>query len=161
MAPLSTTTRTLLRGSGFRPLFRFYSTSTTPLITAADFAAPNSGRIRILSLNRPSARNAISRQLLHELRTHIDDVSAMYTSEGAEIPAKKIFGGAAGVDERGPVRALILTSAVDSCFCAGADLKERSGFTKDEYVVYFPPFQVGELNCPSFSAGGISMDGNG
>jgi len=38
------------------------------------------------------------------------------------------------VDERGPTRVLILASDVDSCFCAGADLKERAGFSADEYV---------------------------
>jgi methylglutaconyl-CoA hydratase len=133
MSSLSRNTRTLLlRAQSLKLLIRPYSSSSTPLITATDIPAPNTGRIRIISLNRPSARNAISRQLLTELRTHIDDVSAMYTSEGAEAPAKDIFGGAAGVDQRGPVRALILASSVDSSFCAGADLKERTGFTKDE-----------------------------
>lgn len=42
----------------------------------------------------------------------------------------------AGDDNKGPTRALILASAVDSCFCAGADLKERKGFTQEEYVVF-------------------------
>lgn len=35
----------------------------------------------------------------------------------------------------GPTRALILASNVDSSFCAGADLKERVGFSKEEYVL--------------------------
>lgn len=38
------------------------------------------------------------------------------------------------MDERGPTRALILASEVDSSFCSGADLKERAGFSQDEYV---------------------------
>ena len=96
--------------------------------------APSSGRIRIISLARPSARNAISRQLLWELRSHIDAVAAEYDADGEEVPAPERFGGAAGVDKRGPTRALILASDVDSCFCAGADLKERAGFTPEEYV---------------------------
>lgn len=40
------------------------------------------------------------------------------------------------MDERGPTRALILTSEVDSVFCAGADLKERAGMSSDEYVYF-------------------------
>jgi methylglutaconyl-CoA hydratase len=43
-----------------------------------------------------------------------------------------MYGGAAGVDQRGPTRAVILASDVDSSFCAGADLKERKGFTKEQ-----------------------------
>ncbi len=113
-----------------------YSTAPS-LIKVLDVPAPHSGRIRVLSLNRPSARNAISRQLLQELRSHVDFVAAEYAADGSEIPPQKRFGGAAGVDEKGPTRALILTSEVDSCFCAGADLKERAGFSQDEYVLYF------------------------
>jgi len=117
---------------------RFYSSplagQSTPLITITDVPAPSSGRIRIISLARPSARNAISRQLLWELRSHIDAVAAEYDADGEEVPAPERFGGAAGVDKRGPTRALILASDVDSCFCAGADLKERAGFTPEEYV---------------------------
>ncbi|RDL32565.1 ClpP [Venustampulla echinocandica] len=114
-----------------RPVFRSYSTQP-PLINTYDIQAPNTGRIRILSLARPSARNAISRQLLHELRTNIDAVAAEYAADGSEVPPQKTYGGAAGVDQKGPTRVLILASEVDSCFCAGADLKERSGFTADE-----------------------------
>jgi methylglutaconyl-CoA hydratase len=111
---------------------------------AHDIQAPHSGRIRILSLARPSSRNAISRQLLHELRQSIDSISSEYTSDGSEAPPKKLYGGAAGVDERGPTRVLILSSDVDSCFCAGADLKERAGFSADEYVL-FPIPHLSEL----------------
>ena len=114
---------------------RTYSSKSSPLINITDVKAPTGGgRIRILSLARPSARNAISRQLLWELRSHIDAVAGEYDSNGDEVAPPQRFGGAAGVDERGPTRALILASDVDSCFCAGADLKERAGFTAEEYV---------------------------
>lgn len=112
-----------------------------PVVRVTDIPAPNSGHIRILELNRPAARNAISRALLYSLREEIDAVHAQYDAEtGHEIPQpswKKRFGGVAGEDQKGPTRALIIASAVDTSFCAGADLKERKGFSPDEYV--FPP----------------------
>lgn len=90
----------------------------------------------MLELNRPAARNAISKALLYNLREEIDLVHAQYDAEtGEELPVKswnKRFGGVAGEDEIGPTRAVVLASAVDSCFCAGADLKERKGFTQEE-----------------------------
>ncbi|KAI9847285.1 MAG: hypothetical protein M1837_002872 [Sclerophora amabilis] len=46
---------------------RSYSSPASSLIKVTNVPAPHSGSIRILSLNRPSARNAISRQLLAEL----------------------------------------------------------------------------------------------
>jgi hypothetical protein len=114
---------------------RFYSAaadSNAQLITVTHLPAPNSGHIRILELNRPKARNAISKALLSQLRAQIEDVHSQYDEAGNELPPKKVFGGAAGVDAKGPTRAIIIASAVNSSFCAGADLKERKTFTKDE-----------------------------
>ncbi|KAF3763297.1 ClpP/crotonase [Cryphonectria parasitica EP155] len=112
------------------------SSDQEPLIRVTDLPAPNTGHIRILELNRPSARNAISRALLQGLRREIDDVHAQYDAEtGDEIPVQswnQRFGGAAGESSKGPTRAVIIASAVESCFCAGADLKERRGFTQEE-----------------------------
>ncbi|KAI9874124.1 MAG: hypothetical protein M1830_010172 [Pleopsidium flavum] len=85
--------------------------STAPsVINVKIIPAPHSGSIRILALNRPKARNAISRQLLSELSQHVTAIE----QEGG----------------KGSTRALILTSDVDASFCAGADLKERAGFSK-------------------------------
>lgn len=115
-----------------------YSTEANagPLVRVTDLPAPNSGHIRILELNRPAARNAISRALLSSLREEIDAVHAQYdAATGEEIPPaswNKRFGGIAGDDQKGPTRALILASAVDTSFCAGADLKERKTFTQEE-----------------------------
>jgi methylglutaconyl-CoA hydratase len=114
------------------------------LINITDVQAPSSGRIRILSLARPSARNAISRQLLWELRSHIDAVASEYNALGEEVPPPQKFGGAAGVDQKAPTRALVLASEVDSCFCAGADLKERAGFTAEEYVTPWSHWSIYE-----------------
>lgn len=76
--------------------------------------APHSGNIRILLLDRPEARNALSRNLVADLKHHVDEIQA----EGGT----------------GPTRALILASNTDKAFCAGADLKERKGMTQEEYA---------------------------
>ncbi|RFU35440.1 hypothetical protein B7463_g907, partial [Scytalidium lignicola] len=112
---------------------RLYSTpSTEPQIYSHSLPLPSTrGCITILTLNRAATRNAISRQLLSELRANIDSIAAEYDSEGNEVPPKKVFGGAAG-EGMGPTRALILTSGVDESFCSGADLKERKDMTNDE-----------------------------
>ncbi|KAI1207741.1 ClpP/crotonase [Annulohypoxylon truncatum] len=112
--------------------FRLYSSDAGPLIRITNLPTSNTGHIRILELNRPSARNAISKALLASLRAEVEDIQSQYTLEGNEIPPVPRFGGAAGIDEKGPTRALILASAVDASFCAGADLKERRGFTEQE-----------------------------
>ncbi|KAF2278438.1 ClpP/crotonase [Westerdykella ornata] len=91
---------------------RTYSAAPGPVINVTSVPAPHCGSIRILSLNRPEARNAISRQLLAELSHQVNSIH----NEG----------------EAGATRALILASDVDSSFCAGADLKERAGFTQEE-----------------------------
>jgi methylglutaconyl-CoA hydratase len=107
-----------------------------------DLPAPGSGHIRVLELNRPSARNAISRALLASLREEVDAVHDQYDlATGDELaPAtwNKRFGGAAGEDSKGPTRALVLASAVNTSFCAGADLKERKGFSEEESVIPAP-----------------------
>ncbi|KAH8888503.1 ClpP/crotonase [Thozetella sp. PMI_491] len=121
----------------------FYSTGSAAddaLIRVTDLPAPGSGHIRVLELNRPAARNAISRALLDSLREQVDAVHAQYDAEsGVELPVaswNKSFGGAAGESEKGATRALIVASAVDTSFCAGADLKERKGFTPEETAAF-------------------------
>lgn len=70
-----------------------------------------SGHVRVLTLDRPEAANALSRALLADLAraltTVVDDAHA---------------------------RALIITGAGQKAFCAGADLKEREGMS-DEQVL--------------------------
>ncbi|KAI3325647.1 ClpP/crotonase [Xylariaceae sp. AK1471] len=139
-------------------LVRLYSSDAAgPLIKVTNLPAPNSGHIRVLELNRPSARNAISKSLLAALRAEIDDVHAQYTPEGDEKPAPSRFGGAAGIDEKGPTRALILASTVDASFCAGADLKERRGFTQEETAQFLSNLRgtfssLSALPIPTISA---------
>ncbi|KAI0433201.1 ClpP/crotonase [Xylaria sp. FL1042] len=141
-------------------LVRPYSSTSDaagPLITVSNLRAAGSGHIRVLELNRPAARNAISKALLAALRAEIDDVHAQYTREGDEKPITPRFGGAAGVDQKGPTRALVLASAVDASFCAGADLKERRGFTQEETAQFLADLRatfslLSKLPIPTISA---------
>lgn len=63
----------------------------------------SSGGVATVTLNRPATRNAIGKQFLAELRAAVAEVR---------------------FDET--VRCVVLRSAVDKVFCAGADLKERA-----------------------------------
>ncbi len=92
------------------------------VIKVQQIPAPGAGHIRVLLLNRPEARNALSRQLVDSLANHIGSIAAEQGS--------------------GPTRALIVCSNVDAAFCAGADLKERAGFTKEEYNSLSPLYLV-------------------
>ena len=68
------------------------------------------GRIRIVTLERPEARNAISTEVARELA---DVLRAVAEDEDAWV--------------------VVLTAAGDKAFCVGADLKERAGFSLDDY----------------------------
>ena len=104
--PLTTVPRRLL--SSLSPL-------SPKLLTVRDIPTPHTGCTRIISLNSPHNRNAISKQLLSELRAQ---VYALRKQDGS----------------RGGPRVLILASELDEAFCAGADLKERSMMNQTEYV---------------------------
>jgi methylglutaconyl-CoA hydratase len=70
------------------------------------------GAIGVLTIDRESRLNALSRPTLYAL--------AKYGRELVEDPA---------------VRAIVVTGAGSKAFCAGADLKERQGFTPDDIRV--------------------------
>lgn len=109
---------------------RLSSTAPAPsLLKTHNIPAPHLGHIRVLSLNNPRTRNAISRQLLSELSHEITAVKEEADDERAR-KEKAEEGAVLGAG----TRALILASEVDECFCAGADLKERRGMTSQEYV---------------------------
>src|SRR6185312_16476911 len=77
----------------------------------------------IVTLNRPDAANALSRQLVASLTQLCADL-AREIAEGTDI------------------RALVLTGAGPRAFCAGADLKERRGWTLDDTRTF-----LGEINA--------------
>ncbi len=86
---------------------------------------------RVITLDRPDARNAFSRALVDELRAAIAD------ARGARL--------------------VVLTGAGDKAFCAGADLKERRGMSPDETRRFLADLnalmnEVAALPCPTLAA---------
>src|SRR5690625_4456047 len=67
--------------------------------------------IGIITLNRPEAANALSRQLLDELNEVLKTIENTHS-----------------------IRCVIITGTEDKAFCAGADLKERLGMTEKEVI---------------------------
>jgi enoyl-CoA hydratase len=111
---------------------------TEPLVLTADH-----GAVRLLTLNRPEARNALSRDLIRAAYTSLTEA-----------------------DANDAVRAVVLTGA-DPAFCAGVDLKEA----QREGLKYFEEFRsqsciaavakmrtpiVGAINGSCFT-GGLEM----
>ncbi|MEZ0341140.1 enoyl-CoA hydratase [Mycobacterium sp. pV006] len=109
--------------------------SSEPLVLTADLDA-----VRVLTLNRPSARNALGRELIRAL------YEALITA-----------------DDDPSVHAVVLTGS-DPAFCAGVDLKEAAR----DGMEYFAEFRshdciaavarmrtpvVGAVNGPTFTGG--------
>ncbi|KAK0308818.1 hypothetical protein LTR01_004697 [Friedmanniomyces endolithicus] len=123
-----------------------HSTSLSSSVKLSSVPAPHSGSIAVLSLNRPRARNALSRQLLSELSSVIEGLHA----EGG----------------KGSTRALILASESDDAFCAGADLKERLTFTPEDTQAFLKDLRatftrLSTLPIPTISAISSTAFGGG
>jgi enoyl-CoA hydratase len=111
---------------------------TPPLVLSED-----AGPVRVLTMNRPEARNALGTKLIEEL-----------------------YAALCAADDDASVRAVVLTGT-DPAFCAGVDLKEAQQLG----TVYFEQFQnqscirktadmatpiIGAINGPVFT-GGLEM----
>ena len=116
---------------------RYLSTHVSSPLKVLQHPAPHSGHVRILLLNRPEARNALSRQLVSDLGKQIDTIDAEART--------------------GATRALVIASEIDQAFCSGADLKERKSFTQDETKAFLTHLRqtftkLSNLPIPTISA---------
>ena len=75
--------------------------------------------VLVIKLNRPEVANAINTQMGHDML----DLWRRLT------------------DNSGDVRCAILTGTGDKIFCAGGDLKERNGMTKQQWVAQHELFE--------------------
>eukprot|EP00922_Rhytidocystis_sp_ex-Travisia-forbesii_P006451 GHVS01009366.1.p1 GENE.GHVS01009366.1~~GHVS01009366.1.p1 ORF type:complete len:491 (+),score=92.27 GHVS01009366.1:92-1564(+) len=85
----------------------FSSVSSAPMVR---LSVSQCGQIGVVTLDRPQAKNALSKRLLQELRQMILSLQHPPTS----------------------LRLLLVRSAVAGVFCAGADLKERAGMSASD-----------------------------
>ena len=111
--------------------------------------------VALVTLNRPSARNALSTELARELHQIFDRIAkGTFSSDSSPL-----FGS------NNQVRAVVLTGA-GSAFCAGADLKERQNMSDEEWEAQHKVFQkaalafhslpvptIAAVNGPAFGGG--------
>jgi methylglutaconyl-CoA hydratase len=112
-------TQTLRQNSNpwAKPCHRFYAVATTTSSSSTDlenelkldFIEKDGAKIAIIGMNRPEAKNSMSKNLLVRLREHVDRIRFDKT-----------------------IRVVILRSLVPGIFCAGADLKERAKMSPDD-----------------------------
>ncbi|KAL8926532.1 MAG: hypothetical protein Q9208_002859 [Pyrenodesmia sp. 3 TL-2023] len=122
------------------------------LLNILDIPAPHTGQIKVITLNSPHNKNAISRQLLGELRKqvarrHHEKESERRFSEGKR--EQDITWTS--------TRAIVIASEVDGVFCAGADLKERKDMTENETHTFLRQLRgtfdiLAQLYVPTISA---------
>ncbi|KAL8695639.1 MAG: hypothetical protein Q9224_003271 [Gallowayella concinna] len=91
------------------------SSSTSPsLIKITNIPAPHTGHIRVITLNSPKNKNAISRQLLEELDAEFRVIERAFWKED-EGWQNQEPDAALGQGTRG----IVIGSEVDGVFCAG------------------------------------------
>lgn len=88
-----------------KPQILGLTSTLPPTLIVSRIEAPHIGTIKVIQLNRPKAKNAISNQLLQELSEQIEEIHNERESDRTRV--------------------LVIASAVDDVFCSGADLKER------------------------------------
>lgn len=79
--------------------------------------------VLVITLNRPAVGNALNTRMGQEL-------DALWTGL---------------TEEAGDIRCIVLTGAGDRVFCAGGDLKERNGMSRQQWVA--------STNCSSGCTG--------
>lgn len=98
--------------------------------------------IGMITLNRPEAANALSRDLLRDLNHIINDI-----------------------EQNDQLRVVILTANGDKAFCAGADLKERKGMSPEEVLdavtlIHETANRIADIQIPTIaSLNGVAFGG--
>ncbi|MCJ1337149.1 hypothetical protein MMC09_002428 [Bachmanniomyces sp. S44760] len=137
------------------------------IIQRITIPAPHLGHILILKLNNERSRNAISTSLLASLASIVSEIQAQAQAQAqTQVPGPAPLSTSTSSPDTtsdrlptnaDPTRALILSSAIDTAFCAGADLKERLTFstaqTRDFLTLLRGTFDtLAKLPIPTISA---------
>lgn len=103
--------RSLVRQS-FRQfdVVRFLATRATPEVNLESLTSNDCEGILLMSLDRPSAKNALSKNMAQQMLNRLNEVHSSFPQ----------------------ARVLILRSLVPGIFCGGADLKERMAMRQEE-----------------------------
>ena len=89
---------------------QFLATRVTPEVDLRPLTSKDQNGILLMSLNRPSAKNALSKNMAQQMLNRLNEVNSSYPQ----------------------ARVLILRSLVPGIFCGGADLKERLAMREEE-----------------------------
>lgn len=89
-----------------------YSKKKRRTLEVQEFKVPHDGLIQLITLNEPGTMNALSQRMVAELGEEVESIHEEKAS--------------------GPSRAVVLASAADKAFCAGANLKERASMSIDQ-----------------------------
>lgn len=124
------------------------SASGRPLQALAYVESDNVDGICHLILNRPSSRNALSRQM-------VSDIHGCLKSLTVQIDQRSITKSATPTSKT-PPRVLIVQGRGPS-FCAGADLKERDEMSSEEVLHFLKSLRsmldaLQELPIPTIAA---------
>ena len=112
------------------------SRSRNELVYLEADTAPERQGVYYLVLNRPTARNAISRAVLTQLLACLHVVRAQLATPPASapfVPTIRVNGEGA---EWAPLPRVLIVRANGPAFCAGADLKERAGMSDAEVALF-------------------------
>ncbi|KAL9607223.1 MAG: hypothetical protein Q9167_007841 [Letrouitia subvulpina] len=125
---------------------------SSEILKITDHPAPFAGHIRVIALNSPHNKNAISQELLHKLDEEIQEIDYATRNED-----RAWQDGEKGAKLGQGTRVLIIGSAVDGAFCAGADLKERVNMTVVETKSFLQRLRktfrnIAQLGIPTISA---------
>eukprot|EP00742_Colponemidia_sp_Colp-10_P001368 GILJ01001471.1.p1 GENE.GILJ01001471.1~~GILJ01001471.1.p1 ORF type:complete len:283 (-),score=37.31 GILJ01001471.1:219-1067(-) len=99
--------------SRLRPVVRCRWSSSQPVQFAVEKLTGENEGITVFTMQRPEAKNALSRLMMQQFREALDSVQFDST-----------------------VRVVVLRSAVEGVFCAGADLKERTTMAPEEVSAF-------------------------
>lgn len=147
-------------------------------VRLARHEAPLPNGIHRIVLDRPKARNAISRALLADLDAALDSVlsyasvlpSRAASPSGTPSSRSSDSGerqpGSSGTSRRAslarpvgaePLRCLIIESSSPTAFCAGADLIERKSMSEEQVVAFLRELRrvfdkIGAFPVPTVAA---------
>ncbi|KAF3765284.1 ClpP/crotonase [Cryphonectria parasitica EP155] len=138
--------------AGFPPVLStpidLENTNILDTILVGQVEAPHTGTIKIIQLRRPQTKNALSRQMVRELGSEIEEIHRQTNDSSASS-----------------TRALILASAVDNVFCSGADLKERATMSLPETKAFLSSlrsllYRLSTLPVPTVACvSGVALGG--